>query len=100
MQYVSMSVNNQMRSHRTDGETYIGRCDYDLIPYEPYSDYVIDDKVYVKDYEEDGDPWPCHFAGLDINGRPTVFCHGFSSFTTSGETVAFNFCEKADKEDK
>ena len=96
----SVQVQGFLRFHYSTGKVLEGSRELDLFPYEPYADFKIDDEVYVKDYEEDNHPWPCHFAGLDEDGRPTVFCHGFSSFTTSGQTVAFNFCEKANKEDK
>ena len=95
-QYVSMSGNNIMRTHGIDGYTFFGPSNHDLIPYEPYADFKIDDEVYVRDYEEEDDQsWPAHWAGLDKDGRPTVFTHGCTSFTTSGGTVAFKFCEKA-----
>jgi hypothetical protein len=78
---------------------YSGDHSLDLIPYEPYADFKIDDKVYVKDVESDMNPMPGHFAGLNENGQPTTFLGGCTSFTCSG-TIRWNFCEKAKKEDK
>ncbi len=94
--YVSVTENEGIFIHQPDGKIMIRSCSvYDLIPYEPYRGYVVDDKVYVKDYEEDDQALPAHLAGLDKYGRPTVLTHGCTSFTTFGETVAFNFCVKA-----
>jgi hypothetical protein len=67
---------------------------YDLIPYEPYADFKIDDEVYVKDDEHDMNPLAGHFAGLNENGQPTTFLGGCTSFTHSG-IIRWNFCEKA-----
>jgi hypothetical protein len=71
---------------------------YDLIPYEPYADFKIDDEVYSRDSVHDD--WARgHFAGL-VNGKPTVFVFGKSLFTSMCINVTVNFCKKANKEVK
>ena len=99
-QYVSMSGNNIMRTHGIDGYTFFGPSNHDLIPYEPYSDFKIDDKVYVTDFK-DGISQPAYWAGLDKHGKATAFIKGGTSFTRNkGDVNSWNFCEKANKEDK
>jgi hypothetical protein len=98
--YISMSSGGTLHNHFTSGINMGVITIYDLIPYEPYADFNIDDEVYVKDTEEDNNPLPAHFARLDKDGKPTVFSHGCTSFTASNLTLAWNFCEKANKEDK
>jgi hypothetical protein len=75
--------------------------EYDLIPYKPYADFKIDDKVNVTDFK-DGDPIQAHWSGLDEDGKPTTFAGGKTSFTSSedDQLYVWNFCEKANKEDK
>jgi hypothetical protein len=95
VQYISAHETGGIRVHFTDGSVFGGTGRYDLIPYEPYSDYVIDDKVYVTDYEGDLGS-PSHWAGLDEQGRPTTFIEGGTSFTRmEGEIVTWTFCKKA-----
>ena len=94
-QYVSMSGNNIMRTHGIDGYTFFGPSNHDLIPYEPYSDFKIDDKVNCWDDDNDELEWG-HFAGLDNHGKPTTFHKGGTSFTRSSiQRYSWNFCEKA-----
>jgi hypothetical protein len=101
VQYVSVSSNNGVRIHDVTGEGFAAvHGSFDLIPYEPYSDFKIDDKVNVTDFK-DGDPIQAHWSGLDEDGRATAFINGGTSFTRSkDETIYWKFCEKANKEDK
>jgi hypothetical protein len=101
MRYVSATKSHGLRTHRTDGSILAhGYNELDLIPYEPYADFKIDDKVNVTDFK-DNDPIQAHWSGLDENGRPTTFTNGGTSFTRSKEeTIYWKFCEKANKEDK
>jgi hypothetical protein len=99
-QYVSVNDDSCMRIHDTDGTAFIGSSLYDLIPYEPYLDYVIDDEVYCWDISEEIKQ-PGHFGGLSNNGKPTAFFDGGTSFTKNKfERNEWSFCEKAKKEDK
>jgi hypothetical protein len=101
--YVSVTENEGIFIHQPDGKIMIRSCSvYDLIPYEPYGDYEIDDEVYASDKENDQNNLPRHFAGLNGEGKPTTFDGGQTSFTTSIERYvsSWNFCEKANKEDK
>ena len=94
VQYVSMSIDNQMRNHLTDGKTYIGCCGYDIIPYEPYIDYEINDQVYGRHIENEKTT-AGHFAGLNSDGKPTTFHNGGTSFTRHSLSVdTWSFCEK------
>jgi hypothetical protein len=80
----------------------IGHDPFDLIPYEPYSDYKINDEVYGRDDERD-EGKNAHFARLSDDGRPQTFPGGLTSFTyrpLNCGLVTWNFCEKADKGDK
>ena len=99
--YVSVTENEGIFIHQSDGKIMIRSCSvYDLIPYEPYSDYEIDDKVYVKDTSAYKYQQVCgHFAGVNKNGQPTTFVDGRTSFTEK-ETLHWLYCEKANKEDK
>ena len=101
MKHISISKDSRMITHNKNGLILedFGTA-YDLIPYEPYSDYVIDDVVYVGDFKDD-ELMPAHWSGLDENGKPTTFINGGTSFTRSKEeTIYWKFCEKANKEDK
>jgi hypothetical protein len=101
MCFTSVHVQGFLMLHYGSGKVLeVGR-DLDLIPYEPYSDYVIDDKVNMSDVEN------CsigsgHFAGLTDDGKPTTFRDGGTSFTRKPrDRWEWNFCEKAaPKEDK
>jgi hypothetical protein len=97
--YVSVTENEGIFIHQPDGKIMIRSCSvYDLIPYEPYADFNIDDEVYVWDVK-DGIKRAGHWSGLNQNGQPTVFIYGRTSFT--GDALErCNFCEKANKEDK
>jgi hypothetical protein len=100
--YVSMSLNGSVHLHNHDGTaSFYGNSDKQLIPYEPYADFEINDKVYGRDDELD-DSEGGHFAGLTDDGRPTTFHNGGTSFTRyPHQRTAWNFCEKiAPKEDK
>jgi hypothetical protein len=98
--YISMSSGGTLHNHFTSGINMGVITIYDLIPYEPYSDFKIDDEVNVTDFKH-GDPIPAHWSGLDKHGRATAFINGGTSFTRSkDETIYWKFCEKANKEDK
>ena len=105
LQYISVSELGGLRVHSYKGVVFTGNGNfdlhsYDLIPYEPYSDYVIDDEVNGWD-DEDNLVTSGHFAGLTEDGKPTTFHLGGTSFTRHLlQRDAWNFCEKADKEDK
>lgn len=65
---------------------------------DPYRDFKIDDKVEVRDDEDD--KWcPRHFAGV-IGGIPYTFANGRSSFTaeTGADTIPWIFCRKYNEE--
>jgi hypothetical protein len=95
----SVQVQGFLRFHYGTGKVLEGSRDLDLFPYEPYADFKIDDKVYVKDTAHQYQQICGHFAGVNENGQPTTFINGRTSFTGS-EAVRWNFCEKAKKEDK
>jgi hypothetical protein len=98
--YVSMSFYGMAHFHNHDGTSNCYCANRrDLIPYEPYADFKIDDKVYVKDTAHQYQQICGHFAGVNENGQPTTFINGRTSFT-GAEAVRWNFCEKAKKEDK
>jgi hypothetical protein len=92
--YISVSTIGLMRCHGVDGMVFDCDGDYDLRSHEPYSAYVLDDKVYVTDYK-DNIPITAHWAGLDEHGNPSTFIEGGTSFTRmEGETVSWTYCEK------
>jgi hypothetical protein len=105
--FASAQSQGFLRFHYSNGKVLGlgGNRDLDLFPYEPYSDYVIDDKVNGWD-DDDGDILSGHFAGLTIDGKPTIFHNGGTSFTRHPtQRCLWNFCEKAfcekaKKEDK
>jgi hypothetical protein len=100
-QYVSVNDDSCMRIHDTDGTAFIGSSLYDLIPYEPYADFKINDEVHCWNDAGNGIITSGHFAGLNSEGRPTAFTMGGTSFTRHSLQVnAWFFCEKAKKEDK
>ena len=105
--YVSVTENEGIFIHQPDGKIMIRSCSvYDLIPYEPYSDYEINDNVHCWNDKGNGIVTSGHFAGLNNEGRPTTFTMGGTSFTRhSLDRYVWNFCEKAfcekaKKEDK
>lgn len=55
---------------------------YDLVEVKPYADFKVDDPVLVR-YESKEDELRRYFAGVDKDGRPTVFVDGRTSW--SGE---------------
>ena len=95
----SVQVQGFLRFHYSTGKALQGSRDLDLFPYEPYADFKIDDEVYVKDTAHQYQQICGHFAGVNGNGQPTTFVDGRTSFTEK-ETVRWNYCEKANKEDK
>ena len=95
----SVQVQGFLRFHYSTGKVLEGSRDLDLFPYEPYADFKIDDEVYVKDTAHQYQQICGHFAGVNGNGQPTTFVDGRTSFTEK-ETVRWNYCEKANKEDK
>ena len=98
--YASVSNIGGMFFHDFDGVVFDVNGNHDLFPYEPYSDYEIDDKVNCWDDKNDEVGWG-HFAGLDNHGKPTTFHKGGTSFTRSSiQRHSWKFCEKANKEDK
>jgi hypothetical protein len=97
-QYTSVTKEGGMRWHSNDGEGFDHK--HDLIPYEPYADFKIDDEVHCWN-DENGIVTSAHFSGLNSKGRPTTFTMGGTSFTRHSLQVnAWIFCEKADREDK
>ena len=101
VQFVSVSLSDGIKTHYSYHALLIAHdkeIAYDLIPYEPYSDFKIDDEVYVWDVK-DGFKIAAHWSGLNENGQPTVFIYGRTSFTGEA-SERWNFCEKANKEDK
>jgi hypothetical protein len=100
---VSIAIDCVARNHYVSGNVRrtFDSSGFDLIPYEPYLDYVIDDEVYCWDISEEIKQ-PGHFGGLSNNGKPTAFFDGGTSFTKNKfERNEWNFCEKrAPKEDK
>jgi hypothetical protein len=102
VQYVSVSSNNGVRIHDVTGEGFAGvHGSFDLIPYEPYSDFKHGDKVYVHD--GDNLPIAAYFRGLNCSGDPLTYPNGTSPFTwrtLDGDMTPWDYCEKADKGDK
>ena len=101
MKHISISKDSRMITHNKNGLILedFGTA-YDLIPYEPYSDYEIDDKVNCWDDDND-EIISGHFARLTTDGKPTIFHDGGTSFTRHPlQRTVWNFCEKAKKEDK
>jgi hypothetical protein len=101
---LSVSKMGVIRNHFSSGnEIFSEDNQHYLIPYEPYSDFKIDDEVYVYD-DDDGDEFTkeaAHFAGIDKEGNPTAFRNGGTSFTRNpSEIDSWDHCEKANKEDK
>jgi hypothetical protein len=89
--------------HNPPGDRVNYSVDYsfDLIPYEPYSDYKNGDKVYVHD--GDNLPIAAYFRGLNASGDPLTYPNGTSPFTwrtLDGDMTPWDYCEKADKGDK
>jgi hypothetical protein len=91
---LSMSYCGGVSIHNTDGRNHLGHS-IDLIPYEPYASFKIDDEVYSWDITECVKQ-PGHFSGLSKDGKPTTFFDGGTSFTKNkSERNEWNFCEKA-----
>jgi hypothetical protein len=95
--FTSVSINGFVFDHNAHGERrgFSDINDYDLIPYEPYCSFKIDDEVNCWD-DDDGDILSGHFAGLTTDGKPTIFHNGGTSFTRHPlQRSSWNFCEKA-----
>jgi hypothetical protein len=93
--YVSVTKSGTLVTHRPNGTLWAYSEDgYDLIPYEPYKDYVLNDVCLVTDYKGDLGNL-AHWAGLDEEGRPTTYIEGGTSFTRrKDETVYWKYCKK------
>lgn len=76
----------------------LGDSEYDIFEHSPWEDVKVDTKIYVRD--EATDEWvPRHFAFYDkTECRVNAFCHGESSFTSSGagEHVSWVFAKLAE----
>lgn len=66
---------------------------FDLVMATPWDDYVIDQKVRVRD-RYDQEPSCAHFAGVR-DGKPTTWGHGQTSWTTS-TWQEWGICESAE----
>jgi hypothetical protein len=68
----------------------------DLIEVSPYEDLEIDDKVFAYIWgEENEQPVPRHFAGVNTAKEPLVFADGKTSHTTNGFKLVCRLVEKA-----
>jgi hypothetical protein len=96
----SVHKTGAMIHHNPTGDriNYSGNHSLDLILYEPYKDYKIDDKVYCGD-SVNSISTAGHFSKVNKYGQPTTFINGRTSFTEK-ETVFWNYCEKAKSKDK
>jgi hypothetical protein len=100
MCFTSVHVQGFLMLHYSSGKVLEVSRDLDLIPYEPYSDYVIDDEFYVTDFK-DGISQPAYWAGLDQHGKAAFFINGGTSFTRNkDQTIYWKYFEKANTEDK
>ncbi|MFT6835097.1 MAG: hypothetical protein ACJA0H_001131, partial [Francisellaceae bacterium] len=70
--FIAVDDDSYITHHNKNGLrlNVVGHDPFDLILYEPYADFKMDDKVNVTDFK-DGDPIPAHWSGLDENGRAT-----------------------------
>lgn len=70
----------------------------DLIELSPYDDFKIDDKVMVS---LDADVWfKRHFAGVDIDGTPTAFEDGSTSWSRLRyEIIHWKYCRRPTPEE-
>jgi hypothetical protein len=90
----SVQVQGFLRFHYGTGKVLEGSRDLDLFPYEPYSEYEINDQVHGRHIENEKFT-AGHFAGLNSEGKPTTFNFGGTSFTRHSRQVdTWNFCEK------
>lgn len=69
----------------------------DLVEVSPYEDFKIDDKVLVRDYENE--EWnKRYFAGISADGLALAFVDGQTSWSSSGGTAKWGCCIKADQD--
>lgn len=62
------------------------RNESDLVEVSPCDGWEIDENVWVKMDDEGG--WlPYHFAGVNENGKPMVWCFRTTSFTADGRKI-------------
>jgi hypothetical protein len=95
MCFTSVHVQGFLMLHYSNGEVLKVNRDLDLIPYEPYADFKIDDAVNMYDVEN-SEVGCGYFAGLTPDGKPTTFRDGGTSFTRGPlERYEWNFCEKS-----
>jgi hypothetical protein len=72
---------------RSDGAYYNATpYDLDLVEVDPYQDWLIDDKIYVRDAAIK-DWTPAHFAGVSQDGSPTAWFSGRTSHTENERIV-------------
>ena len=84
-----------LMSLMADGTSNYGSA---LIEVSPYSDFVIDQKVMVRDFDED--EWERrHFAGCREDGMPQTFFRKASSWTAKGLINEWHQCRRPTKEE-
>jgi hypothetical protein len=71
---------------------------YDLVEMSEWDEFKIDDKVMVSDV---GIQWERrHFAGVSVDGLPTVYQHWATSWSGKGyPVVIWQLCRKPTKEE-
>ena len=79
--------------YTNSGQYYASnRVDLDLVEISPYEDFKIDDPVMVKN---NATFWEkAHFAGVSPEGKPMVYTHGKTSWSTGGCTRVWEYCRK------
>jgi len=69
----------------------------DLVEFSPWADFKIDQKVLVWDKGDEKEKR--HFAGVHVNGWPTTWARGRTSWTED-QRDSWAFCEKYEGEEK
>ena len=84
-------------AYNLDGTLRYGDTDIDkvmrLVEVSPYADFVIDEKVMVRDL--DACEWQAgHFAGIAVDGRATKWVNGRTKWSAGGASNGWFQCRR------
>lgn len=69
-----------------------------LVEVSPYADFVIDEPVMVRDYEQN--KWERrHFAGVNIDGKASAWNNGATKWATELLPAKWNQCRRPTAEE-
>ena len=79
-----------LMSFMADGTSRYGAA---LVEVSPYADFVIDEKVMIRDH--DHQTWERrHFAGVNVDGKASAWNNGETKWTTQYPATTWEQCRR------